>query len=535
MCDVAGDQARALAPGHSGDAVGFSGVLAPILTIWSLVGIALLVWYLWALARLFPRIGLPASAGWIPVWNQWRLLDRAGLPGWLAVLVVIPVVAVVPYVCSIIAMHRLNRAAGVGAEYTVLGAFLPPLWATLLAAELSEDAPLKQPLVPQAAPVASPQSAPTYARAGERADASGAAAHPGLPGLPQQQAQPDAVPQPYRSQHSTPPSVAPAFLGEVEAAASASADPAQLPDQPHEPWRELGVGDLPAAPASLRPEADRDRPDGQGRPGSQGPGEWWLGLTTEQEFARLAAEEQRPQQAPLRPTTPLRAFAWPGPEPVRDAEPAPGGTESAPPLHPVAEPAAQAQAPHARVPAEAAPEEAPLRSASSADATPAETTDRSRRFRPPAHRAPVPEPEGSPRGPDAPALEPDELGGLDDDLEQTVVARRPRATGWIIELEDGTTIPLPADDIVIGRKPSADGVPAVAIPDPSRTLSKSHARLRRSGEGWTIEDLDSTNGVALVHEDGREEDVAPRTATVATRRLIIGTMRVVLTREGSAE
>ena len=507
MCDVAGHQTRALAPGPSGDAVGFSGVLAPILTIWSLVGIALLVWYLWALARLFPRIGLPASAGWIPVWNQWRLLDRAGLPGWLAVLIVIPVLAVVPYVCSIIAMHRLNRAAGVGAEYTVLGAFLPPLWATLLAAELSEDAPLTQPLVPQAAPAAAPQAAPTYARAG----APEAGAHPGLPGLPQQQAQPDAVPQPYRTQHSTPPSVAPAYLGEVDAAASGSRDPAQQPDPPHEPWRELGVGDLPAAPASLRPEADRDRQDSQDRLGPQGPGEWWLGLTTEQEFARLAAEEQRPQQAPLRPTTPLRAFAWPGPEPVRDAEPAPGGT--APPLHPVAEPAAQAQA----------------------QATPAESTDPSRRFRPPAHRAPEPEPEGSPRGPDVRALEPDDLEGLDDDLEQTVVARRPRATGWVIEFEDGTTIPLPADDIVIGRKPSADGVPAVAIPDPSRTLSKSHARLRRSGEGWTIEDLDSTNGVALVHEDGREEDVAPRTATVATRRLIIGTMRVVLTREGSAE
>lgn len=511
MCDVAGHQTRALAPGPSGDAVGFSGVLAPILTIWSLVGIALLVWYLWALARLFPRIGLPASAGWIPVWNQWRLLDRAGLPGWLAILIVLPVVAVVPYVCSIIAMHRLNRAAGVGAEYTVLGAFLPPLWATLLAAELSEDAPLTQPLVPQAAPAAAPQAAPTYARAGERADAPEAAAHPGLPGLPQQQAQPDAVPQPYRSQHSTPPSVAPAYLGEVDAAASGPAGPAQQPDPPHEPWRELGVGDLPAAPASLRPEADRDRTDGQGRPGPQGPGEWWLGLTTEQEFARLAAEEQRPQQAPLRPTTPLRAFAWPGPEPVRDAEPAPGGTESAPPLHPVAEPAAQAKA------------------------TPAETTDPSRRFRPPVQPEPVPESEGSPQGPDAPAPEPEDFAGLDDDLEQTVVARRPRATGWVIELEDGTTIPLPADDVVIGRKPSADGLPAVAIPDPSRTLSKSHARLRLSGEGWTIEDLDSTNGVALVHEDGREEEVAPRTATVATRRLIIGTMRVVLTREGSAE
>ncbi|GAA2177438.1 hypothetical protein GCM10009847_03300 [Leucobacter tardus] len=495
-----------------------TGVLAPILTIWSLVGIALLVWYLWALARLFPRIGLPASAGWIPIWNQWRLIDRAGLPGWLAVLLVVPVLAIVPYVCSIIAMHRVNRAAGVGAEYTVLGAFLPPLWATLLAAELSADAPLTQPVVPQSAPAAPAPVAPTYARAGGGATAPPSAAQTGLPALPQPQPQghPDAVPQPYRSQQSTPPSVAPAYFGHADpgaapAAASntratgAPADDAGASGAEDEPWRQLGHGDLPVAPDSLRPEADRRA--ARARSGPAGSDEWWLGLTTEQEYARLASEEQSPQQAPLRPSAPPRAFAWPGPEPTtpHDADAA-AHAEVVPPLHPVAE--------------------------SVQPAAPTETTDPSRRFRPPV-AAPQSDasmtPDGRAHG------ETEDLGGLDEDLERTVVARRPRTTGWVIELEDGTTIPLAADDIVIGRKPASDEALAVTIPDVTRTLSKSHARLRRTADGWTIEDLDSTNGVALVHEDGREADVAPRTATLATRRLIIGTMRIVLTRESSAE
>jgi hypothetical protein len=60
------------------------------LGVWSLVGIAFYVWYLWSLSRLFPRIGLPSSHGWIPVWNQWQLVQRGGLPGWLVLFGLVP-------------------------------------------------------------------------------------------------------------------------------------------------------------------------------------------------------------------------------------------------------------------------------------------------------------------------------------------------------------------------------------------------------------------------------------------------------------
>ena len=55
-----------------------------LVAVWGLVGVGLLVWYLWAMARLFPRIGLKKRDGWIPIWNQWQLLERAGMPGWTA-------------------------------------------------------------------------------------------------------------------------------------------------------------------------------------------------------------------------------------------------------------------------------------------------------------------------------------------------------------------------------------------------------------------------------------------------------------------
>lgn len=507
--------------GSGGDAVELSGVLFPVLTIWSAVGLALVLWYLWALSRLFPRIGLPAAHGWIPVWNQWRLLDRTSLPGWTAVLLVVPVLAIVPYVLSIVAMHRLNRAARLGAEYTVLGAFIPPLWATLLGSELGQDAPLEQPIGgdPAGADARKRDAeavAPAYHRSSEpraevRAATTGGAPARGLPGLPEPA---DAVPQPYRSQHSTPPSVAPAFVQPT--APAPQPRPEQRADGPpaDEPWRELGHGDLPVAPAALRTGEDaetraiptRDLAAGDSGDDAFGRGEWWLGLTTEQEYARLAAEEQQPREMPLRPERRRQGFTWPG-DRVQPYS-APSEPEA---------PAAASSAEEARLNAPEVP--APFRQEDPPPFHPvAEIVDRT-------------EPASSRDGDDG-----DRDDDADDDLERTVVATRAPWARWSLILEDGLEIRLTASDVVIGRKPSPQGrATPLTIPDETRTLSKSHARLRFVGDGWTIEDLESTNGVALLHDDGREEELAPRTETPATPRLIIGTLHARLQREGAAQ
>ncbi|WP_010156089.1 DUF5684 domain-containing protein, partial [Leucobacter chromiiresistens] len=106
--------------------------------VWSLVGLAVYVWYLWSLARLFPYLGLPSGWGWIPLWNQWQLIQRGGLPGWLAIFFLVPGLSIVALVVSIIAIHRINTEFGKGGGFTVLGAFIPPLWATLFASQLRD-------------------------------------------------------------------------------------------------------------------------------------------------------------------------------------------------------------------------------------------------------------------------------------------------------------------------------------------------------------------------------------------------------------
>jgi pSer/pThr/pTyr-binding forkhead associated (FHA) protein len=54
----------------------------------------------------------------------------------------------------------------------------------------------------------------------------------------------------------------------------------------------------------------------------------------------------------------------------------------------------------------------------------------------------------------------------------------------------GQRIALP-NQAIIGRMPGCD----VQLDDPS--VSRRHARISRSGSGWLIEDLGSTNGITV--------------------------------------
>lgn len=66
------------------------------------------------------------------------------------------------------------------------------------------------------------------------------------------------------------------------------------------------------------------------------------------------------------------------------------------------------------------------------------------------------------------------------------------------------------DTCVVGRNPEAEpGVTTVAVPDLSRTLSKTHAALVRTADGVRLRDLGSTNGTALVHLDGSTVPLVP--------------------------
>ena len=126
-----------------------------------------------------------------------------------------------------------------------------------------------------------------------------------------------------------------------------------------------------------------------------------------------------------------------------------------------------------------------------------------------------------------------------DDIEATRIAAPlvSRATPpgvWLLVFETGSSVALPGDDVVVGRQPEATepGVATLQILDPLKELSRTHARLRRDAthDTWTIEDLDSANGVATVDATGETTFLTPRQAVAATEYLLIGRHRVKLAR-----
>jgi hypothetical protein len=129
--------------------------------------------------------------------------------------------------------------------------------------------------------------------------------------------------------------------------------------------------------------------------------------------------------------------------------------------------------------------------------------------------APAPEPVVDVPAPVPDVVEPPEPvfglwgapGGehLEEDVEATRAVRRPSML--VLRWDDGTVLEVSAPTVV-GRDPvGANGEVAVALDDPTMSLSKTHARLV-PGLAPTVEDLHSTNGVSIVR-DGASLAVAP--------------------------
>lgn len=223
-----------------------------------------------------------------------------------------------------------------------------------------------------------------------------------------------------------------------------------------------------------------------------------------------------------RPATALAAAAVPAPPAAEvppaalpevvaaqatPAAPAPGATGAHPissvPLSPLPTVAPSPTAAPAATPA-AAPVAAPAASPSPA-ASPASTASAS-----PAAVEPEP----------APA----------DEHTHLVRQRTRRRGSWDIELPGGEVVSATARILVLGRKPGG-GDPAVqyiTVDDATRTVSKEHARIEWAGDGWTITDLGSTNGVALVADDGTEQRLTAGTPAPLFGRFLLGDAKLEL-------
>ncbi|WP_447911932.1 DUF5684 domain-containing protein [Microbacterium phyllosphaerae] len=112
---------------------GYATMLAIVGGLGVLIGIAIYVWYAYALSRLFPRIDGEGWKGWVPILNEAEILARGGVPAWSVVFYFIPIVQLYGIYLKVVATHRINQRFGRGAGMTALAILLPPVWATVLA------------------------------------------------------------------------------------------------------------------------------------------------------------------------------------------------------------------------------------------------------------------------------------------------------------------------------------------------------------------------------------------------------------------
>ena len=519
---------------------GLATMLVIIVGLGLLVGLAVYVWYALALSRLFPRIDGEGWKGWVPVLNEAEILARGGVPAWSVVFYFIPLVQLYGIYLKVVATHRINRRFGRGAGMTVLAILLPPVWATVLAW----------------GPAPYPE--------GDRL----AALQPG----PRRSAPPSAAPARDASGY-TIPSLAPAGTGSPEApslifpdyaAPPAVAPPASTP--PAEPATPRSFAPPAVPPAAPQPPAP-SAPSPSFAPPAPSP----VIAPASPSFAPPEPPAPSPAAAPVAPAPPVPPAApVPSPAPVLPpaAAPAPPAAQPQPPAP--AQPstgimAAMGDAPSAAPqPAPVPPGDAPQREEPQ---TPAPEANRVVRPVPPSFRD-----GGRPDAPQAPTIRPvpsmtatpaaeqsapasapatEALaapGGLvpdvdktvvtprptDDDLDATVVVARKRGVRRVLVLDDGRRFSLSGASVVIGRNPTGEpGEQRLAIPDTTRTLSKTHARLVVQEDEWRLTDLHATNGVVVVADDGSETLLDAGESVVGTGRFILGEvgMHVVAERD----
>ncbi len=107
-----------------------------------------------------------------------------------------------------------------------------------------------------------------------------------------------------------------------------------------------------------------------------------------------------------------------------------------------------------------------------------------------------------------------------------MITRRVRAAVWQLVPAAGAPVAITADVVILGRRPAADTAfpkaQLIAVAGEALTVSKTHARLERHDDVWTITDLASTNGVLVRTFMGEEVEVEPGSKIDAGERFFLG-------------
>jgi len=122
----------------------------------------------------------------------------------------------------------------------------------------------------------------------------------------------------------------------------------------------------------------------------------------------------------------------------------------------------------------------------------------------------------------------------DEEFDRTLLSQREAPKRWRLVVDGQDEIALTSTDLLLGRKPSLrpefGDAQLVTITDPTKTVSKTHARMILRNETWFIVDLSSTNGVFL-ETSGGENRVVAETEIEIVEAFSLGDLRMRLIQE----
>ncbi|QAY60238.1 FHA domain-containing protein [Microbacterium protaetiae] len=515
------------------------------------VTVALYIWVGLALSTVFRKTGDDEWKGWVPVLNTATLLQLGGFGWWWVLLLLIPGGSLAVYVVMVIACHRIGVRFGYGAGMTVLAALLFPVWASILAWRPNRwvsareaaprgggphrtGAPAPSSWLPPAPAGPSWHAAPSTpplprmpASAAAASPAPAVASAPVIASAPLGSAPSPAAPAPAPAPiRSAPASFAPA----------ASAAPAAPPASATPPaFAAPAASAVPAGPAaSAGPSAPVESIPTVSHP-----------TVSDALFADLADDDDDDadpidhlrvsRSAPFTGTVQIVPEATDDSQvgPRRAVVPAPEQTEDEPradawvrdvPVWNDAEPAGNPWAPPApSAPAQVRPFDPTAFSDTSGEVSAVAGA--------PSLGVPM-----SARSSVSARRQAPELPDAEEAFDETIIAVRKR-TPWMLVPPLGAPIPILQDVIIIGRRPTSDpaypSAQLVSVVDETRTMSKTHARLELRDTLWIVTDLDSTNGVVIIDEDGTEIEAEPQRPLPIIEKFLLGDAELRFVRDGS--
>jgi magnesium-transporting ATPase (P-type) len=102
------------------------------------------------LMRIFKKAGVESWKAWVPVYNNWVMLELGGQQGFWAVLAFIPIVNIASVVFMLIAQYHIGLRLGKEGVFVLWAIFIPIVWFIWLAFDDSKWDGKKHPATPVA-------------------------------------------------------------------------------------------------------------------------------------------------------------------------------------------------------------------------------------------------------------------------------------------------------------------------------------------------------------------------------------------------